>query len=160
MAIEIDLYKSTAERNKVNKGTDLGTALLFQTCDLKSPTSVIDPVIMLETSSNIWQYNYLYIRDLGRYYFINDIIFVRTGLYELHCHVDVLYTYKTEISGLTATLSRNENSYNNLIVDDRRVLLNDTDFTILSAAQDMFVEPTVAGWSTEQIACLTTLASQ
>ena len=159
MALEIDLYKCTAERNKVNKSSDVGTAISFTSCNLKSPTSVIDPVIMLETTSDVWQYNYMYIRDLARYYFINDIIFVRTGLYEIHCHVDVLYTYKTEISGLSAAISRNESLYNNLIVDERRPLLNDTDFTILSAASEMFTVPSLIP-TNEYIGCITTLIAQ
>ena len=61
---------------------------------LKSGTSLLDPVLLLHDShkpviSEVW--------FEGRYYFVNDIVSVRNDLWELHCKVDVLATYKANI---------------------------------------------------------------
>lgn len=85
-------------------------------CVLKDGTSVENPVLLLNTS-NISGCNYMYIQDFGRYYFINDVVSVRNGLWEVHGHVDVLKTYSSGIKGCTATLKRQENLFN-MYLDD------------------------------------------
>lgn len=69
----------------------------------------IDGVQDLENPAVIIQYNttptfnYCYIPTFGRYYFINKITWLGGKAFEIQMHVDVLYTYKTEITGLSAT---------------------------------------------------------
>ena len=59
----------------------------------------------------------MYISDFGRYYFIEDIISVRDGLWEIHAHVDVLMTYSAQIKACSATFKRQEHLFN-LYLDD------------------------------------------
>ena len=42
-------------------------------------------------------YNYCYITDFGRWYYINGIDALRSNLYELSLGIDVLMTYAAEI---------------------------------------------------------------
>lgn len=59
---------------------------------------------MLETD-NPTAYNYCYIPDFDRYYFISNITSVRTNLWRIDCSVDVLMSYQAEILNLDVIVS-------------------------------------------------------
>ena len=86
-------------------------------CALKENTSVLNPVIIIRSSDNIFSYNYMYIQEFERYYFIDDIISVNNNVWEIHAHVDVLETYANAILSNTAVIKRQANQYN-LYLDD------------------------------------------
>ena len=102
--MEIILYKNHSEKNKIGKSL---TDQISYTGTLKDETSVINPVILLE-AGNLSLYNYAYIPDFHRYYFIRDIVSVRTGLWRLTFDVDVLESFKSGILNLNVILSDSE----------------------------------------------------
>ena len=114
---------NNSEPERVTK--DLQT-LVTLTGSLKEGTSVINPIILLQgtpaTVQQIVTSNYLHVPDFGRYYFIRDISSVRTNLWEISCHVDVLQTYATQIKAQTAIIQRQENKWN--------LYLNDGSFKV------------------------------
>lgn len=71
---------------------------------LKDETRVTNPVILMELENPIG-FNYAYIPEFGRYYFIDDIISVRTGLWKISMKVDVLESFKNYIRGISVILS-------------------------------------------------------
>ena len=72
--MRIILYKCNAENNRINKEDYIYSAFQLEGT-LKSSTSPINPVIMIEKSNPVeFGYNYMYIYEFKRYYFINDII--------------------------------------------------------------------------------------
>lgn len=90
----IVLQNNRSDSNHINKNiTDVATL----NGTLKSETSIIDPVILIEGNVNISKCNYLHIADFGRYYYINNVVSVRNNLWEIHAHVDVLQSFKNEI---------------------------------------------------------------
>lgn len=52
--------------------------------------------------------NYCYCSEFGRYYFIESVEALAGGHCLYHCHVDVLYTYSTQIKELECFVTRNE----------------------------------------------------
>lgn len=76
---------------------------------LKEETSIISPVVLMELE-NPSSYNYAYIPEFGRYYFINDIVSVRKGLWRISMQVDVLESFKNYILDLGVILSDSENT--------------------------------------------------
>lgn len=74
--------------------------------DLLFPTFIIDP-----RSSGIGlnqpKFNYCFVQDWDRYYFIKDSVALtgRRGI--IRCEIDVLYTYSEAIKRLNATCIRN-----------------------------------------------------
>lgn len=118
----IDLYNCGDENNKITK-SDL-TDIIQLTGTFRGEVSVMNPVVQIETSTNISGYNYAYISDFGRYYFITDIKAVRNGFWELSLKVDVLMTYHTEILALSAVIRRNENLFNLYLNDNQYQTLN------------------------------------
>lgn len=111
----INVYKNESDNISLDKKiTVLGT---FNGV-LKEKTSVINPIILVSTTNyNICKANYMSIEEFGRLYFVNNIESVRNGIWALHCHVDVLATYKDNIRNLTAVVRRQKNRYN-LFLDD------------------------------------------
>lgn len=111
----ITFYTNYSEKNHLDKvltqqGSITGT--------LREDCSIINPVIKIESFTNfdISTCNYCYIAEFGRYYFINNINCVNK-LYEIHCHVDVLSTYKSCIRRNSAVISRQERNYNLYLQD-------------------------------------------
>lgn len=117
MSFTISLRKNTSPVNYVNKDT---TELLSATGSLRDGTSIIDPVIIFESDSShfLADLNYMYISEFNRYYFVTNIISLRTNLWQITAHVDVLMSWKTELleSG-NGVVKRQENKYN-LYLDD------------------------------------------
>ena len=82
---------------------------------------LINPVILVnQTISG----NYAEITDFSRYYYIDSITCVRTGLYQIILRVDVLKTYRTEIKALPAYAKRayniGDNAYYNSYIFDNK----------------------------------------
>lgn len=114
MSVSVSLYQNNSENYRLDKSL---TARYAESCILKDGCSVENPVLLITNYNNITNCNYLYIDDFARYYFIDNIISVRDGLWELHCHVDVLMTYKNQIRSCSATFKRQEHLFN-LYLDD------------------------------------------
>lgn len=123
--MEINLYENSSENYVVSKNITIKESL--QNCVLKDNTSVENPVVLVRNTANISSYNYMYIPDFHRYYYIEEIVSVQNGLWELHGHVDVLQTYGNAIKGLTATCKRQENLFN--------MYLDDPEFKTYNEAQ-------------------------
>ena len=92
--LSIQLMNNSSPVEKIGKTLSAGNTY---NCALKDNTSVLDPVIIIQTSDNIYTYNYMYISDFGRYYFINDIVSLNNNRWMIKAHVDVLETYKVPI---------------------------------------------------------------
>ena len=112
--LSIQLMNNSSPVEKIGKTLSAGNTY---NCALKDDTSVLDPVIILQTSDNIFNYNYMYISDFGRYYFIKDIKSLNNNRWEVSAHVDVLETYKNSILANNAVIRRQQNKYN-LYLDD------------------------------------------
>ena len=69
---------------------------------LKKPTSVLNPVFVLDG----YDLTYNYIVWGSRYYYVDDIIIVNADIAEYHCSTDILATYKTEIGSSTQYVTR------------------------------------------------------
>lgn len=118
--MEIRLYSSSDETNKINK-TLTNEIVLNGT--LKDETSVINPIILIE-ANNLTQYNYCYIPLFKRYYFIKDITVVRNNLFRLFLDIDVLMSYKDEILNLDCIVNKQENNSTPYVNDNSRIYEN------------------------------------
>lgn len=112
--ITVNLMQSSSPVEKINKS--LTTIASFD-CVFKNETSILKPTILINTNTDITGCNYMYIPSLSRYYFIDDIVSIKNGLWQISGHVDVLETYSSEILSNTAVIKRQQNKYN-LYLDD------------------------------------------
>ena len=120
MAFDIILQRNNSERNRVTKDI---SEILTVSGELKTKTSIIDPVIMIECDlSSVVGCNYISIPTFGRSYFVNNIRSIRSGLVEFSCHVDVLSSFASEIRSNIAIVRRQEKNWN--------LYLNDGSFKV------------------------------
>ena len=112
--MNIKFYTNLSEKNAINKNI---TLLNDFTGTLREESSIIDPVITIESLSNLVSCNYAYIPDFGRYYFVDNIKCLRNNYYQVSMHVDVLMTYKAQILANNAIIDRNETQYDLKIND-------------------------------------------
>lgn len=84
---------------------------------LKPGTDIINPVFVMQSNDLISLSNYLTVVEFKRSYFINDIVAVNNNIVEVHCHVDVLSSFRDEILDNEAVIYRQENLWN-LMLDD------------------------------------------
>lgn len=97
----ITLYKNNSERNCVNK---VLSNMLTYTGTLRDATSIKAPVINIAANANIINYNYAFITEFNRYYFITDIKSVRNGVWEISFLCDVLMSFKDDILAAYAVI--------------------------------------------------------
>lgn len=116
----IKLYRNMSEEVSVVKNLQDEISL---TGSLKEESSVIDPVILIE-SENLADYNYAWIDEFHRFYFIKNINCVRNDLWRLSMHVDVLTTYADYIKQNNGIITRNENVWNLYYQDNQFKILN------------------------------------
>ena len=105
MAFTISLFKTASENNRVVKVLTDEKQL---SGELRNQTSVLNPTIRIESADNISGYNYCYISEFGRYYYITDIVSVRTNCWVVSLRCDVLMSYKNEIQSMNAILNNTQ----------------------------------------------------
>lgn len=102
---------------------------------LRGQASVMSPSLQIQDIV-VFGYNYCYIPDFGRYYYINDINALRANLFELSLGIDVLMTYASEIRRNYAIVDKVENFgvAFNYINDGSWINTNRTDQSIINFA--------------------------
>lgn len=128
MAFTISLFKTNSENNRVVKTLTDEKQL---SGELRNQTSVLNPSIRIESADNISAYNYAYISEFGRYYYITDIVSVRTNCWVVSLRCDVLMSYKDEIKTITGVVVRQESNPNKLLVDRLERIQSDKEIDIL-----------------------------
>ena len=121
--MNVTLYKNTSEKAKVGKtltSASVHTGTLREGCEVVNPTIIVEGV-------NLSDFNYMYIPEFHRYYFITGITSVKKGLWQIDGHCDVLETYQAQIKAQKAVVERQENDYN--------LYLNDPEWKVYTNKQ-------------------------
>ena len=79
-----------------------GTAF---SCMLKEGSSVVNPTLIFERANVQHYFNYVYIPDFARRYFVDDIVYDGARIY-YYCSCDVLATYKSTIGNASMYVLR------------------------------------------------------
>lgn len=113
--MNVTFYTHSKRRNS----TKLPTGGTTYSCLLKSGTSTSSPTIMLKwdgTSSAPASWNYCYISDFHRYYWVNSWTYEERQ-WTCSCTVDVLATYKTQIGSSSKYVLRSASDYDPEVID-------------------------------------------
>lgn len=100
------------------EGTTVTGTIRDQSVDLMQPS-----IIMQGAPSTA--FNYCYIPDFGRYYFVEPPISERTGLIRLQMRCDVLQSFADQIIAAPVIVERSAEKYNTYIADPERVFYQD-----------------------------------
>lgn len=111
----VNFYHLTFNRNHVVK--TVGTPVVL-TVSIKDPCDLHDPVLRLVHDASHMQFNYAYIPDFGRYYYVDPPeLDGKEDIFALH--VDVLMSYSNDIKNSNVIASRS--NFNNKQFDDNMV---------------------------------------
>lgn len=115
MGFTVRLFTLSKRDNSTKRPTGNGTEY---SCIIKSGSGILHPTISLDLGkvNDPSQYNYAYIPDFDRYYFIEEWYFER-ALWTASLKVDVLATYKTEIGNSRLYVMRCASEHDGNIID-------------------------------------------
>lgn len=132
--MQIEFYKNSSEKNKIGKSLSIGLTL---SGNLRDECSITSPSILVEATSLV-EYNYCYIPEFKRYYFISDITSVRNNLWRVSLKCDVLESFKSDILNSSCIINKQQNqSYSNNI-DDGSYINRVDNFIEIANYQDGF----------------------
>lgn len=116
MSFSVKLYSFSKKENSTARPS--GTAREFA-CIIKTGSGILHPTISLDIgrTESPSQYNYAYIPNFDRYYFIEEWYF-ENALWTASLSVDVLATYKTAIGAADLYVLRAADDYDGRIVDN------------------------------------------
>lgn len=109
--MNIVLYKNPSENNVIGKTSRLITVATINNAIVKGNMSIETPEIILAFNSSYKNnFNYVYISEYNRYYFVDDIIDLTGGRIEIHCRVDVLESFKASIKELECIIDKQQDT--------------------------------------------------
>lgn len=115
--MNVTFYKNNSDKRVITK--TLTGATTATGVSLYDSTSVTNPVLKMSGgSSKIASFNYVYIPDFGRYYYITDFT-CENGYILISCKVDVLMSYATSIKACPCIAKRQEKEYNFYLHDEK-----------------------------------------
>ena len=112
--MNVNFYTFSKRRNSTKQPTGSGTII---SCTLKEGTSVKNPKLTI--SGDVFGYDYAYIGDFGRYYFVNDVISEAKGITTYVLEEDTLASNKTAIGSTVARIAFSSTGYDINLVDNR-----------------------------------------
>lgn len=101
--MNIIFYKVSDSDNTINK-TLLSPKT--ETITLRKRVDISNPELLLKFDSTILDYNYCYIPDLERYYFMRSIDSINNQIWKVSLEIDVLETYKATILSSNAAFRK------------------------------------------------------
>lgn len=115
----IQLGNCLDNKKKIKKSF---TARMELTGHIKEPSSIIDPVILIEADlGSLSGFNYCYIPIFRRYYYITNMKTATNDTCTISCHVDVLMSFSDQILGCSGYVDRQEDEVSVLISDSDKV---------------------------------------
>lgn len=97
----ITFYNNISEKNVVHKMINNPLSI---SGTLREATSVTNPIITVEAPVTLVGYNYCYIPDFSRYYYVVDVKSMRNNLWTVTLRVDVLMSFKDSILNTPAII--------------------------------------------------------
>ena len=106
-------YKYDGIKNKINKTLENG----FTVNDviIQNDFDITDFELLIKDTNFNSEYNYCYIQDLGRYYFIESVEKMNGTIYKIKLTVDVLKSFSTQIENIQAIITKSENADDNVV---------------------------------------------
>lgn len=127
----VTLYSSNEEVKSFPKSLSNGVDLAG---NLRDECDIIDPVISIVGMKPNDTFNYCYIPEFSRYYFITGKKVITTNVVEISLHEDVLQTWSQYILQQEGVVLRNEFEYDNMLIDET-VLIKDTNTILRKMSQ-------------------------
>lgn len=147
--MNIALYQNNSDYRCVNK--ELSNEKSVEGVYLLETTDIVTPsFIILRTDDTLFSvYNYVSVPSFNRFYFIKGVKLLDTERVQLDCEVDVLMSFKKDISNALVLCGRGNDKMNPLVVDNKCAVstqkiqtirkFNGCEFSSLISADDYSV---------------------
>ena len=106
-------YKYVGIKNKINKTLENG--LTVNDVIIRNDFDITAFELLIKDTNFNSEYNYCYIQDLGRYYFIESVERMNGTIYKIRLSVDVLKSFSTQIENINAIIVKSENPDNDFV---------------------------------------------
>ena len=115
MSFQVDLWQFS---KPVNSTAIPSASAKSYACTANDNLSVVAPIIKITEpiTTDMSIYNYAYIANFHRYYWITDLVYDR-GLWFITMSVDPLASWKTEIGALSPYVLRAASAYDGAVLD-------------------------------------------
>lgn len=145
MSFGCNLYVFSKKENSTARPTLEGNQGVHYEIDVKEPFSIITPqvVFTLDAGENPTQYNYAFIAQWNRRYYVEDWTNER-GQWVASLRLDVLGTWKPEIGASSLYILRSSADYNGEIIDTMYPATTQ-DVLRISTGNDLFVDDMTSG---------------
>ena len=133
--MDITLCYNSSDNRCINKKIIDGETV---SGTLRNNTSIISPTIIFENATPL-KYNYAYIPEFKRYYYIKNITSVRNNLWEVEFQVDPLMSFRGDIFALRVVVDKQSNEYNgDEYIDDSSLVTDNLMFNTVYNFSDGF----------------------
>lgn len=120
MAYNVTLYQYAKKKNSTAQPGVSVTKLVFS-CTLMDGSGMLDPTFKFDfahiLNENPVNYNYAYVSEWNRYYFITDWSY-NMGLWYCQMTVDPLASWKSTIGGISTYILRSSSNYDRYLSDN------------------------------------------
>lgn len=113
MPFPVNFYTFSKRENSTKLPEGEGTAI---SVELKDSCTILSPTLLLRLSSNPSMWNYAYIAQWSRYYFVRNWSW-ENGLWLAELEEDTLATYKSEIGASNQYILRSSAQFDGAVVD-------------------------------------------
>lgn len=132
------LYNTEDDNNVLEK--NLTDEKVYNNIRLKTPVDIIRPSLIIE-SDEFLLYNYAYIPEFKRYYFIENITNQSNKRYLLDLKVDVLMSFKDDILNAKGLILEDKNG--NKFIDRNKETELRKEFYIFESDREIELEDTI-----------------
>lgn len=122
MGFRVNLYAFSKRSNSTLRPSGNG---FVTTCEAHDPVNIMAPLMKFNLSSVI-DYNYMYVQNWDRYYWIDSWTYDK-GIWLATCSIDPLASWRNSIGDATEYVLRSSYTYNGDIVDTTYPLIADTE---------------------------------
>lgn len=149
----VNFYTFSKRENSTKLPTGINSTtyncLLKDSCSIKNPVLILhDDDISVGTGTTMWNpsaFNYAYIADFQRYYFVRDWVWNKP-FWECYLTVDVLASFRSNILENTKYVLRSASDYNQDAFDDAYVPTSTMQLVQSSATFPYYVTDTNNGY--------------
>ena len=123
--MNIKLYYNTSDNKTIRKKL-INECSLYG--NLRESCSIINPVLTIQQYYVI-RYNYAYIKEFHRYYFINKVTSINRNLWRVELEVDPLMSFKGDILALQVVVDKqSSDSIGDEYIDDGSLVADNYTF--------------------------------
>ena len=136
----IKTYRFLGDSRKIDK--TLTPVKTYSNAVIVGDMSIHTPTISLQLDSftDVINFNYIYIQELRRYYYVVDSTIREDGFVQIGCKVDVLKSFKNDILASTQYIDRQQNKCTYQLPDGMYNIKSNRNLTIKNFG-NVIIEP-------------------